>query len=238
MIDRSFKICNNWNSFHNDIENIKSNLIKNAYHHSYPIKPLKHTSIISFLVHKFNWKTHLTSITLNYYISATFRTILKINFRNFWKEFCKENFNMKLVFNSFKIRSYFSYKDPIPNDLKFLYINLLVLDAVLAILAKLVVILKLELKNISKMITSCTYLNIYTPSIDKANSKFDLKMKKVSHINWKKSNLNVQQNHLALTLSDELAPLLCFFLSLLFCLSLSSVISIMSDINYRHPLLS
>ena len=31
LIDRSFKICNNWNSFHNDIENIKSDLIKNAY---------------------------------------------------------------------------------------------------------------------------------------------------------------------------------------------------------------
>ena len=31
MSDRSFKICNNWNYFHNDIENIKSNLIKNAY---------------------------------------------------------------------------------------------------------------------------------------------------------------------------------------------------------------
>ena len=29
--NRSFKICNNWNSFHNDIEDIKSNLIKNAY---------------------------------------------------------------------------------------------------------------------------------------------------------------------------------------------------------------
>ena len=28
--DRSFKICNNWNSFHNDVENINSNLIKNA----------------------------------------------------------------------------------------------------------------------------------------------------------------------------------------------------------------
>ena len=26
-----FKICNNRNSFHNDIENIKSNLVKNAY---------------------------------------------------------------------------------------------------------------------------------------------------------------------------------------------------------------
>ena len=31
LTDRPFKICNNWNSFHNDIENIKSNLIKNAY---------------------------------------------------------------------------------------------------------------------------------------------------------------------------------------------------------------
>ena len=31
MFDRLFKICNNWNSFHNGIENIKSNLIKNAY---------------------------------------------------------------------------------------------------------------------------------------------------------------------------------------------------------------
>ena len=31
LIDRSIKIYNNWNSFHNDMENIKSNLIKNAY---------------------------------------------------------------------------------------------------------------------------------------------------------------------------------------------------------------
>ena len=31
LINRSFKICNNWNSFRNDIENLKFNLIKNAY---------------------------------------------------------------------------------------------------------------------------------------------------------------------------------------------------------------
>ena len=31
LIDKSFKICDNWNSFHKDIENIKSNHIKNAY---------------------------------------------------------------------------------------------------------------------------------------------------------------------------------------------------------------
>ena len=31
LIDRSFKVCNNWNSFYNDIESIKSHVIKNAY---------------------------------------------------------------------------------------------------------------------------------------------------------------------------------------------------------------
>ena len=31
LINRSIKICNSWNSFHNDLESIKSNLIKNAY---------------------------------------------------------------------------------------------------------------------------------------------------------------------------------------------------------------
>ena len=31
LIDRSFKIYNNWNCFHNDIEHIKFNLTKNAY---------------------------------------------------------------------------------------------------------------------------------------------------------------------------------------------------------------
>ena len=84
----------------------------------------------------------------------------------------------------------------------------------LAILAKRVIILKLGLGSISKRITSFIFLNIYTPSqhalnhnslcfkiIDKANSKFDLKIKEALHIKWRKPNLNAQQNHLALTLS-------------------------------------
>ena len=37
--------------------------------------------------------------------------------------------------------------------------------------------------------------------IDKANSKFNLKIKEVLHINWRKLNLNEQQNHLTPTFS-------------------------------------
>ena len=85
----------------------------------------------------------------------------------------------------------------------------------LAILAKLVIILKLGLRNISKRITSppffkhlhstTTCFALYNPLcfkiIDKANSKFNAKIKEALHINWTKPNLNAQQNHLAVTLS-------------------------------------
>ena len=41
----------------------------------------------------------------------------------------------------------------------------------------------------------------YFKIIDKANSKFDLKIKEALHNKWKKPNLNAQQNHLDLSLS-------------------------------------
>ena len=74
LIDKLFKICNNWNSFHNDIESIKFNLIKNAYPPFLMDKVIKNRM--------FN--------TLNYHISATFHTISKINFRNFAKSFVRK----------------------------------------------------------------------------------------------------------------------------------------------------
>ena len=43
---------------------------------------------------------------------------VKNNFSKLCKEFRKENFNIKLVFDSFKIKNYCSNKNPIPNDLK------------------------------------------------------------------------------------------------------------------------
>ena len=84
LIDRSFKICINWNYFHNDIENLKSNLIKNAYP--------------PFLIDKI---TNRMFITLNYHISATLHNISKINFQNFAKSFVKKI----LTLSQFLIRS-------------------------------------------------------------------------------------------------------------------------------------
>ena len=46
-----------------------------------------------------------------------------------------------------------------------------------------------------------TCFDSYFKIIDKANSKCDLKIKEALHINWRKPNLNAQQNHVFLTLS-------------------------------------
>ena len=119
MIDRSFEICNNWNSFLNDKENIQSNLNKNAYP-SFLIDQV----IKEYLNYKFSTKQNQSKDTTSgvHYFKLPHIGNLSHHIKNklskLCKEFCKENFSIKLVFNSFKIENYFSYKDPIPDDLK------------------------------------------------------------------------------------------------------------------------
>ena len=63
LIDRLFKICNNLHSSHDDVENIKSNLIKNAYPSFLIDKVIK-----KYLDHKFsNIKNQLKDTSDVYY---------------------------------------------------------------------------------------------------------------------------------------------------------------------------
>ena len=118
LIYRPYKICYNWHSFHNDIQNIKSNLIKNTYPPFLIDKVIK-----KYLDYKFSGdqnqlkdKSDVHYLKLPYISNLSHH--IKIKLSKLWKEFCKENFNIKLVFNPFKVKNYFSYKDPIPNYLK------------------------------------------------------------------------------------------------------------------------
>ena len=86
----SVKILDKYNSFHNDIENIKCNLIKNAYPPFLINKVIKSYFDHKFYSNKNQLKKHLKFITLNHHISTTFCTILNINFRNFGKNFVKK----------------------------------------------------------------------------------------------------------------------------------------------------
>ena len=216
LIDRSFKICNNWNSFHNDIENIKSNLIKNVYPPSLIDKVIK-----KYLGYKFSSnQSQLKDAPDVHYFKLPYIGNLshhiKKKLSKLSKEFCKENFNIKLVFNSLKIKNYFSYKDPIPDDLKsFLVYKFTCASCSSSYIGETCRHFKTRIEehiktdnksHIFKHLHSTTtcfdsYNSLCFKIIDKANSKFDLKIKEALHINWRKPNLNAQLNHLALTLS-------------------------------------
>ena len=99
-------------------ENIASNLMKNAY-----LPFLIDKVIKKYIDYKFSSnqnqlrdKSDVHYFKLPYISNLSHH--IKIKLSKLCKEFCKENFNIKLVFNSFKIKNYFSYKDTIPNDLK------------------------------------------------------------------------------------------------------------------------
>ena len=138
-------------------------------------------------------------ITLNYHISATFHTISKINFRNFTKSFLKKILTLK---------NYFAYKDPIPNDLKsFLVYQFTCASCNSTYIDETCCHFKTRIEeHIKKDNKSHIFKHLHSfetcfEIIDKANSKFVLKIKEALHINWRKPNSNAQQNHLALTLS-------------------------------------
>ena len=115
--------------------------------------------------------------------------------------------NIKLVFSSFKIKSYFSYKDPIRNDLKsFLVYKFTCASCSSRYIGKTCRYFKASIEeHIKKDNKSHIFKHVHATAtcfdsnnslcfkiINKANSKFDLKIKEVLHINWRKPNLNAQ----------------------------------------------
>ena len=96
-------MCNNWNSFYKDIENIKSNLSKNVY------SPFLIDKLIKmYLDHQF-FSNHnqLKETSDVHYFKLLYISNLSYHIKNkllkLCKEFCTESFNIKLVFNSLTI---------------------------------------------------------------------------------------------------------------------------------------
>ena len=198
LTDRSFKVCNNWNSFHNDIEIIKSNFIKNAYPPFLSDKVIK-----KYFDYKFSTNQNQLKDTSDiHYFKLPYIGNLSHHIKNkllkLCKEFFKENFNIQLVFNSFKIKNYFSYKDPIPDDLKsFLVHKFTCANCSSSYIGETCRHFKIRVEeHIKKDNKSHIFKHLHSTAtcfdsynslcfqiIDKANSKFDLKIKEDLHIN-------------------------------------------------------
>ena len=177
---------------------LKSNLAKNANPPS-----LIDKIITKYLDYKFSSNQNQLKDTFDvHYFKliciGNFSQHIKNKLSKLCKEFCKENFNIKLVFNSFKIKNYFSYKDPIPDDLKsFLVYKLTCASCSSSYIGEICRHFKTRIdehikrnnkSNIFKHLHSSTacfdsYNSLSFKIIDKADSKFHLKIKEALHIN-------------------------------------------------------
>ena len=211
MIDRSFKI-RSFNSFHNDLESINPNVIKNAYPSFLIDKVIK-----EYLSYKFSSNENQVKDTSNvHYFKLPYVGNLSHHIKNKLSKLCKELSKENVVFTSFKIRNYFSCKGPIPDDLKsFPVYKFTCASCSSSYIGETCHHFKTRIEEHIKKdnkshffkhlhsTTTCfvSYNYLSFKIIDKANSKFDLKIKKALHINSRKPNLKAQQNHLSLTLS-------------------------------------
>ena len=168
------------------------------------------------LEHKlFSNKNQLKDTSDIYYVKLSYIGNLLHHIKNklsiLCKEFCKESFKIKLVFNSFKIKiishNYFLW-DPIPDDLKPFFVEKFTCASCSSSdIGETCRHFKTRIeKHIKKDNKSHIFKHLHSTAtcfdsynslcfkiIDKANSKFDLKIKEALHINWRKLNLNTQQ---------------------------------------------
>ena len=147
------------------------------------------------------------------------------------------NFNIKLVFKSFKIKTYFSYKDPIPDDLKiFPSIQITCASCSSSYISETCHHFKTKTEDHVKKdnkshifkhrhsTTTCfnSYKSFSLKIIDKANSKFDLKIKEAVHINWTKPNL---KSLVTIRMNEIFRCLACYGQKFIFCLGIKTKIN-------------
>ena len=202
------KICNNWNSFHNDIENIKSNLIKNAYPQLSINKVIKKYLDYKFCSNQTQLKSDVHYFKISYIRNLSHHIKNLLSERS--KESCKEKFNIESAFSSFKIKNYVSYKDPIRHDLKcFLVYKFTCASCSSSSIGETCRHFKTRIEEHLKKDNKShifKHLHSFASSfdsynclcfkiIDKDNSKFDLRNKKAFHFNWRKPTKIIHNIH-------------------------------------------
>ena len=116
LIDRAFKINNQWSFFHKDLKRLRSILCRNLF----PPKQIDKL-IMTYINNTFSEKTKkATENTDCRYFKLPFigkySSVSKNKVRLLVEKFCK-NINVKLIFSTCKISEYFSTKDKVPNHL-------------------------------------------------------------------------------------------------------------------------
>ena len=217
LIHRTYEISSFWISINEEISSVKHLLMKNMYP-SYLID--KQVIDKGFLHNKFstNYCNAVKESKTTLYYKLPYIGSLSNNTKKKIKELCKKfckNSNMNIAFSPFKTGDLFWSKDCLPSGLKCFvykfvcagcpscYIGETKHHLPTRINEPLVTdkkshIFKHLLEN-SACKNECDE-NCFA-MIDSASSSFRLKLKEALHITWLKPNLNIQKEHVSITIS-------------------------------------
>ena len=215
LLDRIFKISSSWNIF--DMEN--NQLIKTLLRNLYP-KRLIDKCIKMYLDNKYvkDNKQHSIEIKEIKYVTlpyiGKFSDFAKKKINKLISKFCNQNLQIRLVFNTCKLKSYFSNKDRLPNMFtSFVIYHFQCTGCNSAYVGRTHVHYDTRCEQHLKTdVNSSIYKHINAKQccnksdkssfkiIDRANTDYELAIKEGMHINWLKPDLNTQKYHVILKL--------------------------------------
>ena len=219
LLDRTFKINSSWNGLDLDFKALKNTFLKNLY----PCK-LIDKCIKKFLNKKFSitepnipqkdiTESNCKYVTLPYI--GNFSKVTRTKIQKLVKNFCKPDVQLNIVFTIFKIKNYFSTKDPLPECFKshvvysFLcprcqscYVGRTHAHFDTRINQHLNTDKKSSIFNHINNNKECKELcdkNAFS-ILDIAKTNYELALKESMHIKWRKPTLNIQKKHIILKL--------------------------------------
>jgi len=115
LIDRVYKICYDRLTFNVEVHKVKEYLCKNLYPPQLIEKQIRNYLNKVDQEHKNDNADNISYLKLPFI--GTHSKFVQNKIKFLCKQFCKKSTNIKLVFTSKKISSYFSTKDKMPSDL-------------------------------------------------------------------------------------------------------------------------
>ena len=217
LINRTYRICSNWTNFSIDVDKLKNILQRNKF----PLKFIERI-ICNYINRTYDVGDNVERVikTTNYYKlpyigDVSDKTRFKI--KSLCKLFCKD-LDITLSFNTCKVGSFLSTKSQSPFNLQSYVVYYFKCASCGAdyvgettrhcSVRWYVEHLRTDKKSyVNKHINSnnnCKQLNNEDSFkiIDRANTKYTLKLKQSMYINWMKPTINAQKNHVNLALTS------------------------------------
>ena len=216
LVDRTYKINNTWAGFHEDVKKLLLILRKNLFP----------SHIVERVIRQYITKTQtLPNTPVSPPSNSThffklpyigpFSILAQNRLRKLLKRYCND-LDVKLAFSSFKIRNMFSVKDPVPVELRSNVVykftcascNSCYVGETSRHLSTRIrehlnrdkashIFQHLQQSEACRNSCSAECFKV----IDRATTKFQVKIKEALHISWEKPSLNKQLYHVNLTLS-------------------------------------